>query len=915
MLIIEKAVGPLVDERLQAFLDAAERLAHDRRAKDVRVAELTRLDPAQRMLDLKICDPAMGSGHFLVSLVDWLTDKVLAAMDEARSAVTWMDPAYVSPVAHDIARIRTEIINHAHENNWPYVGEQLEDRHIVRRMVLKRCIYGVDLNPLAVELAKVALWLHTFTVGAPLSFLDHHLRCGNSLLGAWVQPAMKRLADWGSPLLTDEPRRRALGAAAGMQNIERLTDADIAEVYQSKDLFDGVTSMTSELTDLLTLVHSIEWHATSSKRDKSAVQAWTQGKFGDPVKLAKGEGTLVVPPPPAPETELERKKRENNGNRRYSEHEMATVIEAWLPNIKARFAGGRPLHWQVAFPGIWREWENVELHGGFDAVVGNPPYVRQELIRPIKPALERAFPETYDGTADLYVYFFDQGLKLLKPGGRLSYVVTNKWLRAGYAEGLRQLFASKNWIELVADFGHAKRFFPAADVFPSVVVVRKSLAGRGAAEVPADVQVCVIPRDDVPYKGLDEAVAKSTYPLPRAHFTKESWTLEPPAVMALLEKIRRNGVPLKEYAGVEPLYGIKTGFNQAFLIDAATRDRLVTQEPAAEAIIRPYLRGQDISRWSTPDSGLFMIVMKSSGDHPWPWADAADATEAERRFKKAYPTLHRHFKQFEEFKDPKTGKLRGLRHREDHGRWWWELRPCAYYDAFDKPKIIYQEIQFHPAYARDSGNRLSNNKTFILVSDRLALIAALNAPLMWWHNWRYLPHMKDEALTPVAFKMEHLPVAPLAGDSETDAAALVIKTANMVRDHHATANSIRDWLHHEIGIDAPKGALAQAIALGADDFIAAVRDNLPRSRKLSASQIAELKREHAATIEPARKARADIFVLERKLSDLVNVAYGLTSDEVQLMWDTAPPRMPFTPTGLAAPVQPEADENGEEAEL
>ena len=115
-------------------------------------------------------------------------------------------------------KIRDEITQQALKNCWPYVDEHLEDRHIIRRMVLKRCVYGVDKNPLAVELAKVALWLHTFTVGAPLSFLDHHLRCGDSLFGSWVHPAMDRLDEFGSPLLMDAPRRRALGAATGYAN-------------------------------------------------------------------------------------------------------------------------------------------------------------------------------------------------------------------------------------------------------------------------------------------------------------------------------------------------------------------------------------------------------------------------------------------------------------------------------------------------------------------------------------------------------------------------------------------------------------------------------------------------------------------------------------------------------------------------
>jgi Eco57I restriction-modification methylase len=203
----------------------------------------------------------------------------------------------------------------------------------------------------------------------------------------------------------------------------------------------------------------------------------------------------------------------------FNSHDTASTLKAWLPDIKARFEGGHFLHWQVAFPGIWRDWANADLNGGFDAIIGNPPYVRQELITQIKPGLKRAYPKTYDGSADLYVYFYDQGLNLLKPGGRLSYVVTNKWMRAGYAEGLRGMFANHTWVEFVADFGHAKKFFPDADVFPSVLVLRKPLVGP----VPADTQVCAIPREEVPEKALDEAVAKATYSLPRLHFWVLRW--------------------------------------------------------------------------------------------------------------------------------------------------------------------------------------------------------------------------------------------------------------------------------------------------------------------------------------------------------------------------------------------------------
>jgi hypothetical protein len=163
-------------------------------------------------------------------------------------------------------------------------------------------------------------------------------------------------------------------------------------------------------------------------------------------------------------------------------------------------------------------------------------------------------------------------------------------------------------------WGDRARFFPDADVFPSVVVVRKPVPGEAASD---KTQVCVIPRDAVPEKGLSAAVAAATYPLPRAHFTKESWTLEPPEVVALLDKIRKNGIPLTEYAGVKPYRGVLTGLNEAFLIDTPTRDQLVKSDPACADIIKPYLRGQDIERWWSPPSGLHMIVLKSSGDHPF----------------------------------------------------------------------------------------------------------------------------------------------------------------------------------------------------------------------------------------------------------------------------------------------------------
>ena len=242
-LIIRETISPFVAERMDRFKTASEEQAARTTPEGQRLGLLKRADPAEKLLDLKICDPAMGSGHFLVALVDYLADQVITAMAEAEAAVHWGH--YVSPLSDRIEMIRNTILGNAEERGWTVDPAQLDDRHIIRRMVLKRCIYGVDKNLMAVELAKVSLWLHTFTVGAPLSFLDHHLRCGDSLFGLWVKAGIDKAAAFRASLFLHGPMTRALRAASSMQIIEGLTDAEIAEAHRSADVFAEVKDMTA----------------------------------------------------------------------------------------------------------------------------------------------------------------------------------------------------------------------------------------------------------------------------------------------------------------------------------------------------------------------------------------------------------------------------------------------------------------------------------------------------------------------------------------------------------------------------------------------------------------------------------------------------------------------------------------------
>ncbi len=264
-LIIKETIGPLVRLSMDNFTAKHSELATGQLPEDRRISRLKQLDPAEKLLELKVCDPAMGSGHFLVNFVDHLADRVITAMAEAETLVD----DYISPLTERIDVIRNTIIDNAEKRGWAIDTEQLDDRHIVRRMVLKRCVYGVDKNPMAVELAKVSLWLHTFTVGAPLSFLDHHLRCGDSLFGSWVRNGIDRAKQQGGPLFLQGPLKRATQAAAPMQIIEGLTDAEIAEAHRSADVFAEVEEMTTPLNAFLSLVQTFDWLHICDRDDKA----------------------------------------------------------------------------------------------------------------------------------------------------------------------------------------------------------------------------------------------------------------------------------------------------------------------------------------------------------------------------------------------------------------------------------------------------------------------------------------------------------------------------------------------------------------------------------------------------------------------------------------------------------------------
>ena len=375
-LILRESVGLLAGERSTAFETHIARLKKHKSLNPAEWETLDALDPASQILELKICDPAMGSGHFLVALVDDLADRVLESINTATHLVggqAWAahlaenGRPWLSPLVARIADIRRSIKTTAKDHGWAVTDAQLDDRHIVRRMILKKTIFGVDKNPMAVELAKTALWLHTFTVGAPLSFLDHHLKVGDSLHGERLEVVQRNLQQLGALLLQTEFDRLAR-AAKNIAQVADLTDVDIAEAQLSKQLANEAQEQVAPIHAVLDFWRALRW----------LVPGWPVDKVNKLPRLLKVPAGIANPMLDG----LVKLLDPNHnlvavlGSGRLDGSDAATrAANELMAHARALAARETFFHWWTSFPTVF----GAGSKGGFDAIIGNPPWDRIKL--------------------------------------------------------------------------------------------------------------------------------------------------------------------------------------------------------------------------------------------------------------------------------------------------------------------------------------------------------------------------------------------------------------------------------------------------------------------------------------------------------------------------------------------------------
>jgi hypothetical protein len=356
-----------------------------------------------------------------------------------------------------------------------------------------------------------------------------------------------------------------------------------------------------------------------------------------------------------------------------------------------------PFDWDRAFP-------NVMKAGGFDAVIGNPPYVRQEGLYEQKKIFETNYT-VFQGTADLYAYFIERGISLLKPGGYFSYIVANKWMRANYGKLLRQYLKTKQIIEIL-DFG-ALLVFKNATIYPCILCV---------ANLPPNNEIRVSMIQTLEFADLGQYVENNSYLVKTSMLDDNGWSLSENHTQEIILKIKQGSLSLENYVNGQIYRGILTGFNKAFTIDEGVRHKLILEDPKSIELIKPFLIGKDIKRYQPANNDGKYIIFSRYG------------TKINN-----YPAILNHLKQFKTELTPKPKDWIGekWKGRKQGNYQWFEIQDkIDYFEKFDQPKILWPGISSEvTAFSFDQNGLYGNDNTHMIFVNDLYLLGILNSKL------------------------------------------------------------------------------------------------------------------------------------------------------------------------------------------
>ncbi|MDP2825778.1 MAG: TaqI-like C-terminal specificity domain-containing protein [Sulfuritalea sp.] len=502
----------------------------------------------------------------------------------------------------------------------------------------------------------------------------------------------------------------------------------------------------------------------------------------------------------------------------------------------------RPFDWHASFPDAFTA-------GGFDVVLGNPPYVRMERLKPVKPYLEKHYAVASD-RADLYCYFYELGLSLLKPGGRLGYISSSTFFKTGSGEALRRHLLAHAQVRTLVDFGDIQ-VFEGVTTYPAIVVLDRTDSPDPQAPIRFLALGANMP------ESLAAEFRQQAGTMPQGQLGADSWRLESNVLAGLREKLTQGYPTLKDIFG-SPLYGIKTGLERAFVVDRATRDHLIATDPKSAELLRPYLEGKDLKKWRIEPQDLWLIYIPK------------------RRIAIAdFPAIERHLRPF------KTALEKRATNQE-----WFELQQPQerYSAAFSRTKIVFPDITDRPNFSLDNGAFLATTCFCVEVSQPWVL-ALLNSRTIWWLIQQVTPFVRGGFHRLKSQYIELLPIP--AANAPTSA-----RLATLAEAAQRAAEARRDLQQKfrvRVLIDLAPGGLSAKLTNKLLDWPAldfkAFHDEIKKQFK---QPIPLAERDDWQARFVADKARvaeltAEIARCEREIDADVYRLFGLSAEEIALI--------------------------------
>lgn len=712
--VIRKAVVKRFNHQYQwnceTISDLKNHIADRRNAKDV-------LEFNEVIDNLRLADPAVGSGHFLVSSLNELISikaELGIFADENGNRLSDIEIS----IANDEL-----VVNYANQDQdfFEYLVSTKNDSITVspqvqriqktlfneKRKLIENCLFGVDINPNSVKICQLRLWIELLKNAyykvenesteielETLPNIDINIKQGNSLISKYSLRED----------LSDVFKKDKYGIKEYQQAVHRYKEAPNKEAKEElRNFFKDIKA---------------KFHETVSNRDPRRK------------KLSEARGKKIL---------IESTNNDLFGQKK-SKKDVETEVAKYqkeidkltkeIADIENNQLYKNAFEWRFEFPEVL---DNNGDFVGFDAIIGNPPYIQLQKMGTEADILQKQDYATFVRTGDIYSLFYELGIRLLKGDYYLGYITSNKWMRAGYGQATRKFFLDHTNPLSLIDFG-GYQVFDNATVDVNILVAQKSPYNN-------DTQTCLVGKSLTSLEKLSDFISQNTY------FNKfkndQSWVLLTSVEKNIKEKVEVVGVPLKDW-NIQINYGIKTGFNEAFIINENKKNQLIAEDPKSVEIIRPILRGRDIKRYSYEFGELYLITtfpsLKINID--------------------TYPSVKQHLMSFGYDRLKQTGEI-GAR-KKTHNKWFETQDSISYWDDFSKQKIMYPNMtKFLPFYLDDKGF-MQNDKAFMITGEHLEfLVAFLNSSLFKYCFQDNFPELQGGTRELRKLFLDKIPVIPI----------------------------------------------------------------------------------------------------------------------------------------------------------